>query len=143
MDPVHKEMLMSALRAFGKCDVVVEGESMKPFIRSGDTVTLSRKENPPRLGEVIAFFNEDQLLVHRVVWRKRFASGIWRIWVWGDSSPGMPGSVLSDEYVGKVVSITRNNRPSGIWIRFPLRIIALPAGIFLHLAHVLKKQPPK
>jgi hypothetical protein len=139
MDPCQKEMLQAALQSFGKCDVVVMGESMKPFIRSGDIVSLSVMADIPCLGEVIAFFNDDQLLVHRIIWRKRLGPGDWRFWVWGDSSPGMPGKVSLSECLGKVVSLSRNNRKRNLWIFYPFRIIAIMAGIFLHGLHPLKK----
>jgi signal peptidase I len=139
MGPYQKEMLKSALQSFGKCDVIVQGESMKPFIRSGDTVSLSPIADVPQLGEVIAFFNDDQLLVHRIIWRKHLVPGFWYFWVWGDSSPGMPGRVSLRECIGKVVRISRNNQRHNLWIYFPFRILALLAGIFLHTLHLLKK----
>jgi signal peptidase I len=139
MDPYQKEMLKSALQSFGKCDVTVHGESMKPFIGSGDTVSLSPYRDAPRLGEVIAFFNDNQLLVHRIIWRKKVALGEWDFWAWGDSSPGKPGRVSSRECIGRVTGITRNARSRNLWILFPFRIFALIAGIFLHALYLLKR----
>ena len=55
MDPRQKEMLTSALQTFGKCDVIVKGESMKPFIRNGDTVSLSPWADVPRPGKSSPF----------------------------------------------------------------------------------------
>lgn len=139
VEPYQKEMLKSAIDTLGKCDVLVSGESMKPFIRNGDTVSLARISAVPGLGEVVAFFNGDQLIVHRIVWRKNHAPGEWHFRVWGDSSPGRPGRVTKHECIGKVVRITRNKKPASLWILFPFRIFALLAGIFLHTVHLLKR----
>jgi signal peptidase I len=132
-------MLKSAMETLGTCDVIVSGESMKPFIRDGDTVSLSRITTVPNLGEVVAFFNGDQLIVHRIVWRRHRAPGEWHFLVWGDSSPGMAGRVSMHECIGRVIRVTRNGKLASLWILFPFRIIALLAGIFLHAVHLLKR----
>lgn len=139
MEPYQKEALRSALQSFGKCDVIVQGESMKPFIRSGDTVSLSSISGIPRLGEIVAFFNVNQLLVHRIIWRKRLSTGDWHFWVWGDSSPGMPGKVSLSECLGKVVLLSRKGRPERPRLLFPFRLLAILTGVFLHTLHLFKK----
>jgi hypothetical protein len=142
MERYQKEMLVSALQSFGTCDVVVEGQSMKPFIRSGDTVTLARLTGEKGIlpGTVVAFYCSDQLIVHRVICVKKNESGGKKLFVWGDSSWGMPAVIEAARCIGTVVAVTRNGRPAGRWLRFPFTLLAIGAGILIHLVHTLKKQ---
>jgi signal peptidase I len=50
-----------------------KGTSMYPFIRGGDTLTLTPVENVLSIGDVIAFINPrgGDLIVHRLISRKR------------------------------------------------------------------------
>jgi hypothetical protein len=128
MKHASKRMLLDTLGKFGRCDVTVYGESMKPFIRRGDVATIVASNSPPLRGEVVAFFNGNQLIVHRVLRRKKNGDRTWSLAVYGDSSPCSGGTVLSSRVIGIVRHIKRDGRKHSLWLSSPLRILALPAG---------------
>lgn len=128
MKPDSKQMLLRALSEFGHCDVTVDGQSMKPFICSGDVASIVTTRSHPHLGEVVAFFNNDQLIMHRITRCKKRADGSWELVVRGDSSPCSEGTVVSSEIIGVVRSLNRNYRKHSLWFRFPLRLVAVPVG---------------
>ena len=124
-------MLLKALSEFGRCDVTVDGESMKPFIRSGDVATIATIPAHPRLGQVAAFFNNDQLIMHRITRRKKIPDGSWDLSVYGDSSPRSGGRVASSQVIGVVLYLNRNHRKHSLWFRSPFRLLAVPIGFLM------------
>lgn len=83
------------------------GSSMRPFIRSGDVLTLSPlRGRAPRLGEVVAGrTGGDRLVVHRVV-----AAGAGTCELRGDNCPGSDGSVPLEAVLGVVTRVERRGR---------------------------------
>jgi hypothetical protein len=127
----RKTMLQTTLEKFGRCDITLGGESMRPFIQSGDRVAIVRLRRRPRCGDVAAFFNNDQLIVHRVTGWKRPANGCRLITVRGDSSPDSMGTIRPDEIIGIVSHVERNGKKRLLWFRFPFRLLAIPIGLVL------------
>lgn len=132
-------MLVTAIETTGRCDITVHGQSMKPFIRDGDTVSICRKSNVPFPGEVVAFFNGDQLFVHRIVWTKKVRGKGRLIWVWGDSSLHSLGKIWSSEIIGAVTHVSRNNKYHDLWLRFPFRMCAVLIGLTIQGAFYIKE----
>jgi hypothetical protein len=139
MDPAAKDLFCKALQRFGRCDVAAGGRSMSPFISDGDTVTVVVANRPVRYGEVAAFFAGDQLVLHRVVGRKRVPNGQWHIKVCGDSSPGSLGTVNLADVIGIVSHVNRHNRSHRIWFTYPFALLAIPLGNLLRAAIAIKK----
>jgi hypothetical protein len=84
------------------------GQSMSPFIRSGDVLTIAPLSGrPPRIGEVVAFVHPvtGKLAVHRVV-RARDAARLLR----GDATLEADGWVRPEDILGRVTAIERNGR---------------------------------
>lgn len=85
------------------------GDSMWPFIRSGDTLTLYPIRAPqPRLGEVVAFIHQvdGRLLVHRVIQKSKNGFRIK-----GDHRYKPDGGWISaGELLGYVTRVERGNR---------------------------------
>jgi hypothetical protein len=131
MKSMSKYMLLEALRELGRCDVTVDGESMKPFIRCGDVATIVTIPSHPHLGQVAAFFNNDQLIMHRITRRKKTPYGSWNLSVYGDSSPFSGGKVDSSQVIGVVRYLNRNHRRHALWFSFPLCILVVPIGFFI------------
>lgn len=131
MKSFSKQMLLKALSEFGRCDVTVDGESMKPFIRSGDVATIVTIPSYPRLGQVAAFFNNNQLIMHRIAGRKKIADGSWDLSVYGDSSPRSGGTVASSQVIGVVLYLNRNHRKHFLWFSSPFRLLAVPVGFLI------------
>ena len=135
-------MLRAAIETTGQCDITVHGQSMKPFIRDGDTVSICRKSSGPFPGEVVAFFNDDQLFVHRIVWTGNVPGKGRILWVWGDSSLHSLGKIWSNEVIGTVTRVSRDNKHHDLWLRFPFRMCAVLIGYLIHAALFVKAITP-
>jgi hypothetical protein len=131
MKSFSKYMLLEALGELGRCDVTVDGESMKPFIRCGDVATIATIPSYPRLGQVAVFFNDDQLIMHRITRRKKLPDGSWDLSMYGDSSPYSGGKVDSSQVIGVVRYLNRNSRRHVLWFSYPFCILAVPIGFFI------------
>jgi hypothetical protein len=129
MEISHKKMLLEMLEKHGSCEVIVSGESMKPFIRPGDTVKIIRTGTDFLPGHAIAFFNSDQLIVHRVYGRKKLPAGNRLYKVWGDSSPDSHGVVLPESVAGRVQYILRSGKKYSVWFNHPFCALSLPFGL--------------
>jgi hypothetical protein len=86
------------------------GASMVPFVRNGDTLTIAPLANqPPRLGDVVAFSQPTEkgahLVVHRVVGRQGTA-----LVVQGDGNGCAPEVICSENVLGRLVEVERNGR---------------------------------
>jgi hypothetical protein len=141
--PYQKDMLKAAIETIGQCDISVHGQSMKPFIRDGDTVTICRKSSGLFPGRVVAFFNGDQLVVHRIIWMKKVSGKGKLLRVWGDSSLHSLGKVWSCKIIGMVTHISRHDKKHDLWLRFPFSMCAVLVGIFIHGVFLLRKLPYK
>jgi signal peptidase I len=128
MEQSQKNIFLDALDAFGSCEITVSGESMKPFIQPGDRVFVGRTPHPVQAGHVIAFFSNDQLIIHRVCAIGKGAGGNWIYRVWGDSSPGSLGKINSESVAGRVHHLQRKGRKHALWFQNPLCLLALSLG---------------
>ncbi len=84
------------------------GGSMRPFIRDGDTITVSPLPRPiPRFGDVVAFLHpvSGQVIVHRVICRR---DGLF--WTQGDSVGAGEGPMERSHLLGHVSSLERAGR---------------------------------
>jgi hypothetical protein len=133
MEPIHKKMLLATLGKCNTCEVVVGGTSMWPFIEPGDKVFIRKKPFRPSLGVVVAFFNENQLVVHRIIGVKKKEGDTWQLLIHGDSSPRSQSKIESDQIVGTVEYVKRGNKKITCWFIFPLRIVIIPLGFILQL----------
>ena len=138
MQPIHKEMLLESLARFGRCDVVVGGTSMWPFIKPGDTVSICNKPQNPSPGMVVAFFVENQFVAHRIVWNSRIKSEGWKIFVHGDAAFGSWTQMNYDQVVGIVEYVQRGEDRISFWFANPLRIVTIPLGLMLQLVVYIK-----
>jgi signal peptidase I len=103
------------VRKFGEVRLRVFGTSMVPSILPGDLVTVHRaslKDISP--GEVVLFFQNGRLFVHRVVDRKVAATldgpSESFLLTRGDRLRDDDPAVSSSELLGRVVFIERDNR---------------------------------
>jgi len=99
------------------------GNSMKPFVKNGDLVTLKALSNRlPGLGDVIACPHPEtkKLVVHRVI---RLADG--GCVVKGDGNRHTDGFVSTEEILGILSRIERNGRVAGFGLGWERRFIAL------------------
>jgi hypothetical protein len=132
-------MVLEALGQSGSCDAIVGGKSMWPFIRDGDRVRIQRSDHPPTLGSVAAFFNAEQLIVHRVVWTMRRPDSSRDIWLWGDSSPLSLSKKNSTRIAGVIAGTLHHGRLHRFWFTTPARLMCLPLGVGLQLLVLVKR----
>ncbi len=111
---------------------------MWPFIQDGDVLSLRHKPFKPRLGTVVGFFNEDQLITHRIIWYKRKGPHRWEVYVHGDASPFSLAKIDSEEIVGTVEYVKRRNKIIKSWFTYPLQIGIIPIGFLLQSIVALK-----
>jgi hypothetical protein len=140
MEPSQKKILLDALTAFGSCEITASGESMKPFIKSGDKITIIKTLSVPLQGQVIAFFNNDQLIVHRVWARRKLSNKTWLLKIWGDSSPDSKGEISQYSVIGIVSAACRTNKKHTLFFKFPFCLLALPLGILLQTGTRFKQR---
>lgn len=136
----QKDMFLRALNEFGSCNVRVNGSSMWPFIRNNDILCINQQFKKPQLGMVIAFFNENQLLVHRIIRYKKANEGTWEITLHGDSSPYSQAKILSHHIVGTLSHIKRNDKIIKIWFSPPMQTGIIPLGFLFQLILILLKK---
>jgi len=85
-------------------DVSVEGSSMRPLMRPGDTVSLRLTDGSElRMGDLIPFRQNGNLIVHRLIKRRKVDKSVW-LCQKGDNLSGWSW-IAADEVLGKVKSI--------------------------------------
>lgn len=85
-------------------DVKVEGTSMRPLMRPGDTVSLRLTDGSVlKTGDLIAFWQDGNLNVHRLIRRRNIDKSVW-LCQKGDNLSGWSW-ISTDEVLGKVESI--------------------------------------
>lgn len=85
-----------------------KGQSMDPFIRNGDIITISPFSGAiPRIGDIVAFVHPEsgKLIVHRVI-RKMDESFLTR----GDGLQHSDGTIPMTNIIGFVAKVERNGR---------------------------------
>lgn len=60
------EILDFNLRCMGKLQIVVEGNSMRPILKPGDTIEISKKKIY-KIGDIVVFKEKDNRIVHRII----------------------------------------------------------------------------
>ena len=100
-------MLLEILKKHNKCEVLVGGTSMWPFIKDGDIVLIKHKPFKPSPGTVVAFFSGEQLIIHRIVWCREKADDKWDIWVHGDGSPYSMSNIKPGQIIGTIEYVKR------------------------------------
>ncbi len=113
------------------------GQSMAPFIRDGDIISIAPlHRQPPGLGDVVAFSSPGagRLVVHRVIGRK--TSGYL---IQGDNLPGRPdGLIPGAALLGKVTRVERSGRSINFGLGPERRLIAIISrfGLFPLLGRI-------
>lgn len=138
MKITHKEMLLEILKKHNKCEVIVGGTSMWPFIRNGDVVSIKNRHIKPSLGTVVALFSGEQLIIHRIVWCRKISNDKWKIWVHGDGCPYSISMTNWDQVIGVVEYIKRKNKIITLSFNDIYRFITIPVGFLIQLLIIIK-----
>ena len=126
---IHKSSVFELWKEAGRpVDVKVEGASMLPLIRPGDIVSLCLiNVNELKTGDLIAFRQNGNLIVHRFIRRQNIDKSVWLCqkgdnlsgWSWIPED-GVVGKVESVRGQGKQIDI--NTRP-WTWINRVMGIL--------------------
>ena len=101
---------------------------MYPFIINGDMVVIESGTDSLAIGKIAAFFLEDQLIMHRVIWIKKRSRLKQDVWTRGDSSPGSLSRISSESIIGTVIGTQNGKKIKKIWCAFPSSLISIVAG---------------
>jgi len=104
-DAVRAKLAAETLRAAGQLRLQVNGWSMFPAVRPGDTLDIECAESQSVLpGDLVLFMRAGRFFVHRVVDKHpRTATLLTR----GDSMPQLDPPIPEGDLLGKVVWIER------------------------------------
>jgi signal peptidase I len=104
------ELAEEVIRKFGAVRLRVQGTSMTPAIRPGDTISIQRT-NPREIapGEIIMFSRDGQMFAHRVIKRIHAENGM-QFLTQGDRMQHPDPAVRAEEFLGRVVLIERGKR---------------------------------
>lgn len=95
--------------AKGVCWLPVLTDSMAPLISPGDLVRVARVTSQKvRFGDIVVFKRSSELIVHRVLKRRRTAEGIF-LSEKGDAG-NVYGIINDDKVVGRVTGLKKGNR---------------------------------
>jgi len=117
------ELAGEVLRSCGKVRLQVTGWSMLPAVWPGDILFVERTSaSAVSEGDVVLFGREQRLCAHRIVEKLGGSTFLAR----GDANPQPDPPVHSQELLGKVCSIVRNGKCTGLRRRrsIPQRVIA-------------------
>ncbi len=131
MEKHQKEMIIAALEKFGTSEIRVGGWSMWPFIRNNEIIQVARGVAPPYLGKVVAFFNGEQLIAHRVAWVQGRTEGQLNLWVQGDFAARSLSKVEKNKLLGTVMGVKRGKMIKRFWFIQPFCGCALIIGFFI------------
>jgi hypothetical protein len=98
------------------------GQSMSPFIRDGDILTLAPLRDRPATGDVVAFINpvNGRMVVHRLVAGE--AGHTWQ--ARGDNNGLSDGRIAGEDLLGKVSRVERAGRTVRLGLGAEKTIIA-------------------
>jgi hypothetical protein len=102
MEQVQRWAMLAALSEHGTCSVRVHGRSMWPCLRDGDRVRIIRRCERLHPGDVVAVFEGEQLVVHRIALPRRIKAGSTHLIIYGDSSPCSAHCLSRDRIEGIV-----------------------------------------
>lgn len=93
-----------------KCHwIPITGNSMLPLMRTGDQVLVAHDCSHIRTGDVIVFWQSNQLIIHRVI-RIRQTSDTICFLTKGDNGLSLDPPVREDQVIGKVLAVRQDNR---------------------------------
>lgn len=89
--------------------IAVTGNSMLPLMRAGDQVLVVHNCSHIQPGDVIVFWQSNQLIVHRVI-RVEPTPATLRFLTKGDNGLAFDPMVSADQVIGKVLAVRRADR---------------------------------
>ncbi len=104
------ELAEEVIRKFGTVRLRVQGTSMTPAIRPGDTISI-RRAHPREIepGEIIMYSRDGQMFAHRVL-RRVHENGEMQFLTQGDRMLHPDPPVSAENLLGRVVLIERGHR---------------------------------
>jgi signal peptidase I len=109
-DAAACELAEEVIRRFGSVRLRVQGTSMMPAIRPGDTIEVERthpREIAP--GEIVLYTRDGRFFAHRVTRRSQTAQGT-QLVTQGDRLQAPDAPITARELLGRVAFIERGRR---------------------------------
>jgi hypothetical protein len=132
-NPALISLLQGVLAKGSRFRFHAKGDSMSPFIRSDDLITIAPlSSRTPRVGDIVAFVRPQthQLVVHRIIGKDQDG-----FLVQGDNDSGQRDQVLGQNILGCVVKIERAGKEARLGLG-PTRFL-IPWLQRARLFHVL------
>ena len=108
-DSVLRELRSELYVKTGRKWARVTSGSMRPLIRSGDSVLIQSVEAERiRFGDVVAFERAGRTVVHRIVWTRRDRGSV--VFIEKGDLNTSAGEVTADRILGRVTRIQRGDR---------------------------------
>lgn len=101
------EILDFNLRCMGKLQIVVEGNSMRPILKPGDTIEISKKKIY-KIGDIVVFKEKDNRIVHRII-----AYDQEHLITKGDNVCYSDLPIMYEDIMGKVSSVDKGGKKYG------------------------------
>jgi signal peptidase len=103
------DMALSHLREGKRCRLKVATESMHPFLKAGDYITIEKKPfRSLRRGDILVFFKDGDFCAHRLL--KKKTSFQRTIITKGDAARNADQAIAPENLLGRVVSYERGGR---------------------------------
>ncbi len=110
LDPSLLGIAIQLWKEQDKCHwIPITGNSMLPLLRDGDRVLVAHDRTPIRMGDVIVFWQSNQLIIHRVIRIERTPDTA-RFLTKGDNGLSFDPLVNADQVIGKVLAVRRADR---------------------------------
>jgi signal peptidase len=87
----------------------ISGMSMLPFIKNGDSVVIRHRKEGIRIGSIVAFRNNQKIIVHRVIKMEK-ENGKTTFLTKGDFNLKPDNAFNEDNLIGRVTTINRGSR---------------------------------
>lgn len=137
MKEYQRRSLLEAMDKFGYCEVQAYGQSMRPCIKDGDKVRISREFKCLKTGDIAACFIDNQLVIHRIIGFVNTGS-LKETILRGDAYPGTDIRVKYSDIVGKIRIIIDGKWYQNLLLRSRLRFFLIPfVRLYAHIRYII------
>jgi signal peptidase I len=124
---IKKAILMDWVASGETTTIKISGNSMFPFLRDGDTATVTPSKGGVTAGDIVVYFAGEVLLIHRVVKARRTREGT-ELRTKGDSCLSLDPPVKESDLIGKAVAVRRGKTHIG-FESAPLRALGFAVAL--------------
>ncbi|MCB9103879.1 MAG: S24/S26 family peptidase [Anaerolineales bacterium] len=125
--------------------ITVHGHSMQPLLRPGDRLTVACGVTTFRRGDLVVFYRQQQLVVHRAVRLNRSTTGLTLV-TKGDNALRCDAPLTINQVVGRVSGLSRGgqtvsiDRPGWRGVNHIIACLSLGSGRLVIMGARLKRR---